>query len=256
MLAPQFRQPMYEPLRDLSQQLLLPGLDAVLPNSVIGLQTNRRFVEAYLVGLNVEMGRELLWRGFPTDQRGTCFDRFWDTRGTATPRPDITPLHGWGRRQLGEAGGAPQRERFVLLLRSELLRRYPTAAVYAVPAVLGAQGRSPSTDAARELHPAFRGSLQPDVSFFGFDRSADEMLGSADDPGHYIVLQEQPSEPRFGFDVGTPFGARSHVLVGDGAPAGLALPALVQWGLNSAHMAGAARQLPVRIAIHASQLML
>ena len=80
MAAPRFPQPMYEALRDLSQQLLLPGLETVEPNSVIGLETNPRFVEAYMVGLNHEMSRELLWRGFPTDQRGTYFDRFWDTR--------------------------------------------------------------------------------------------------------------------------------------------------------------------------------
>ena len=65
MAAPKFPQPMYEPLRDLSQELLLPGLETVEPNSVLGLKTNSRFVEAYMVGLNVEMGRELLWRGYP-----------------------------------------------------------------------------------------------------------------------------------------------------------------------------------------------
>ena len=167
----------------------------------------------------------------------------------------MSPLHGWGTRRLGETGGAPQRERFVLLLRSELLRRYPTAAVYAVPAVMGAQGRSPSNDPSRELHPAFRGALQPDLSFFGFDIDPAAMLGGDGDPGHYIVLQEQPSEPRFGFDVGTPFGERSHVRVADGAPAGLAVAAPLQWGLNAAHMAGLTRQLPVRIAIHASELL-
>ena len=46
MVAPSFPQPMYEPLRDLSQDLLLPGLDAVPPDTVLGLETNRRFVEA------------------------------------------------------------------------------------------------------------------------------------------------------------------------------------------------------------------
>ena len=56
MAAPHFPQPMYESLRDLSQDLLLPGPAHVLPDSVLGLKTNRRFVEAYLVGLNVEMG--------------------------------------------------------------------------------------------------------------------------------------------------------------------------------------------------------
>lgn len=90
IVAPTFPQPMYEPLRDLSQELLLPGLEAVPADSVLGLETNRRFVEAFMVGLNFEMARELLWRGFPTDQRGTYFEQFWG--GGAA---DIAPLHQW-----------------------------------------------------------------------------------------------------------------------------------------------------------------
>ena len=75
---------------------------------MIGLQTNRRFVEAYMVGLNVEMGRELLWRGFPTDQRGTCFAQFWDTRsataGAAPRHPADAPV---GRPPPRRPAGAP-----------------------------------------------------------------------------------------------------------------------------------------------------
>ena len=80
MMAPSFPQPMYEALKEKSQDLLLPGLDKVLPDTVLGLRTNRAFVEAYMIGLNVEMARELLWRGFPTDQRGTYFRNFWGNR--------------------------------------------------------------------------------------------------------------------------------------------------------------------------------
>ncbi|WP_341676921.1 hypothetical protein [Niveibacterium sp. SC-1] len=251
VLAPHFTQPMYEPLRDLSQALLLPGLEAVDPNSVIGLKTNRRFVEAYLVGLNHEMGRELLWRGFPTDQRGTCFDRFWDNRGAPEPRPDITQLHTWGNRLLGDAANAPARERFVMLLRSELLRRYPGALIYALRARRVDGVRSPSPEAADELMPAFRGSMQPDISFFGFDLSVEDAVA---DPGWYIVLQEQPTEPRLGLEADTPRPARTHMRIADGAPAGVA-PQGLTWGASAAAMAGILRQVPVRIAIHASQFL-
>ncbi len=64
-LSPSFPQPMVEPLTDVAQRLVLPGLDLVPPNTVVPLETNNAFVEAYLVGLNTEMGRELLWRGYP-----------------------------------------------------------------------------------------------------------------------------------------------------------------------------------------------
>ncbi len=41
MAAPEFPQPMYEPLRDISQDLLLPGLDAIPPDTVSLLDEER-----------------------------------------------------------------------------------------------------------------------------------------------------------------------------------------------------------------------
>jgi hypothetical protein len=251
MAAPRFRQPMYEPLRDLGQELLLPGLDTVAPNSVLGLKTNRRFVEAYMVGLNVEMARELLWRGYPTDQRGTCFDQFWDVQGAPAPQPDIRALHLWAGRPLGDPATAPAREQFVMLLRSSLLRRYPDAIICATRALVTGGVRSPSELASDEVLPAFRGSLEPDLSFFGFNLPAATVTGSDGTPGYYLVIQEHPTAPRFGLDVGTPAGNASHLGIAAGPPAGLP-PGGLQWGRNSAHMAGITRQLPVRVAIHAS----
>jgi hypothetical protein len=254
MMAPKFRQPMYEPLRDLSQDLLLPGLDAVPPDSVLGLKSNRRFIEAYMVGLNVEMAHELLWRGFPTDERCTCFEQFWDVSGSMLPRPDIGALHLWGDRPLADAQTAPVREQFVMLMRSALLRRYPNAIIYATPGVIINGARAPSIDPVDEVQPAFRGAMQPDISFFGFDLTTAQVTGSDGKPGYYIVIQEHPTEPRFGLDADTPVGNQSHLGIGAGPPAGLPLDGL-QWGRNAAHMAGITRQLPVRIAIHASQLV-
>lgn len=251
LFAPTFEQPMYESLRDLSQDLLLPGLSNVLADSVLGLKTNRRFIEAFLVGLNVEMGHELLWRGFPTDQRGTCFDQFWDTSGSPVPRPDIAPIHLWGDRKLGDPAGAPAREQFVMLMRSSLLRRYPNAIIYATPALMSNGTRTPSLVPADELQPAFRGEMRPDLSFFGFDITADAATGKGGQAGYYIVIQEHPTEPRFGLAVGTPAGSGTHVGLAAGPPSGV-VPGTLQWGRNAAHMAGILRRLPVRIAIHAS----
>jgi hypothetical protein len=260
MAAPTFPQPMYESLRDLSQELLLPGLEKVEPNSVLGLETNSRFVEAYMVGLNHEMGRELLWRGFPTDQRGTYFARFWDARAPEA-KPDVLPLHGWGNRPLGDPQTAPSGDRFVMLIRSALLRRYPTAVIYASKALIVRGVRKPSTKPEDEEHPVFRGSMQPDVSFFGFDLTVDQAVGPVNPPltsenqGYFIVIQEQPTEPRFGVDVGTPTGTGTHLKVSDGAPAGSTTGGTLEWGKNGAHMATMLRQQPVRIAIHASRFL-
>ena len=256
MAAPKFAQPMYEPLRDLTQQLLLPGIETVPPDAVLGLKTNRRFVESYMVGLNVEMASEMLWRGYPTDQRGTCFDQFWDVSTAPAARPDINPLHLWKERALGDPQTAPAREQFVMLMRSALLRRYPNAVIYATPARVTNGVRAPSPEPDDELPPAFHGTLQPDISFFGFDFSTDAATGADGSAGHYIVIQEHPTEPRFGLDNGTTVAAgATHLPLGSGPPGGLLVTPPLTWGRNSAHMAGITRQLPVRIAIHASQFI-
>jgi hypothetical protein len=216
------------------------------------------------------MGRELLWRGFPTDQRGTCFDRFWDSRGAPSGRADVKPLHQWLAGTLGSNDVPPGNEQFVMLLRSDLLRRYPTAVIYAVKAVVVGGVRQPSTNPADEVPPSFRGSLPPDVSFFGFDLTVKDVIGDDPDtdgapslgsgagttpkPGYFIVIQEQPTEPRFGIDVGTPVGTATHLRMTGAAPAGMPLNGLV-WGRNAAHTAGILRQQPVRVAIHASQFV-
>ena len=86
MDTPDFPQPMYEALRDLSQAYLLPGLEHVPANTVTLLGTNPKFVESFMVGLNAEMAHEMLWRNYPTDQR-TYFRRFWDT-SVGSDEPD------------------------------------------------------------------------------------------------------------------------------------------------------------------------
>jgi hypothetical protein len=104
MAAPEFPQPMYEPLRDISKDWILPGISDVSGNTVAIALTNQTFIEGYMVGLNHEMARELVWRDYPTDRRGTCFRQFWDTRGRVpvtpptaiTEKRDISPIHGWG----------------------------------------------------------------------------------------------------------------------------------------------------------------
>jgi hypothetical protein len=255
-MVPRFPQPMYEPLRDISQELLLPGLEAVVADTVLGLKTNRRFVEAYMGGLNGEMGAELLWRGFPTDQRGTYFDQFWDVSAAAAPVPDIAPLTAWADHPLGASpavGQDQQPERFVLLVRSTLLQRYPNAIIYAVRAVRTAAGREISSDPSDDVLPAFTGGLPPDVSFFGFPLSGDAVTGDDGSEGYYLVIQEHPTEPRFGLAADAPPSTDGRLAAGADPPAGTPLRGLT-WGRNGAHMAGITRRIPVRVAIHGSRL--
>ena len=156
---------MYEVLRDLSQELLLPGLGHVPPNTVTLLETNAKFVESFMAGLNTEMGRELLWRGFPTDQRGTYFRQFWEGA-----QRDIEPIDQWGARPLGEnlLGPRPGREPRALDSRR-------SAEPVSERGDLRSQGDRKSTRAGLGgKYPIFRGTLQPDITFLGFDLTSGE----------------------------------------------------------------------------------
>lgn len=274
--APQFPQPMYEALRDLSQDYMFPGLEHVPPNTVALLETNPEFVESFLVGLNAEMSSELLWRNYPTDQRGTYFRQFWDT-SVGKAESDIGPINEWDGRRLGE--NAPRTSgKLVLLVRGELLRRYPSSVIYAVRAIKKGTKLDLSTEAKDESHPLFRGTLKPDVTFLGFNLTDGEALGQAPNPpeGWFFVIQQQPTEPRFGLDVANfattpqPPLARwndlnwGHFANNENelktlthASAKKVLPAVEgkTWGKNSAHQAFITLQRPVRIAIHARQMI-
>jgi hypothetical protein len=267
LASPTFTQPAWELLSDRFPEHLLPGMEHVPANTVSLMQTNQMFVEAFLVGLNHEMGRELLWREYPTDQRGTSFRRFWAPAG----RDDIVPIHTWdGTAELGTTMLGGPDGHLVLLVRGDLLRRYPSTVIYAAP---DANGR-PHLDDAAVKTPLFRGRLDPDVTFVGFD------LAAADARDRWwFVFEEQPTEPRFALDVPTGFGPDAPTLnqwndltwghLADG-PATLAdlphitvkgftapQPALPapRWGTTAAAMAAILAQQPVRVAMRGADLL-
>lgn len=385
MAAPSFERPMYEALKALDQEYLLPGVEEIPRNTLGALETNRDFIEAYMCGLNHEMARELLWRRYPTDRRGTYFQQFWDYAEGAG-QLDVPKLHWWKASGLGDnrpasAGGSGVENRVVLLIRGDLLRTYPNTRIYMVKAVKGKRGsgsgaewdriplleglrekeilkrpggpnpggqnlgpkRLPSEYSADQLkswkpkEPIFRGKLDPDVTFLGFDLGSAAAEGETMDQsgdtdltnlGWFFVLEEPVGETRFGFDVPSdgdygsvpygithgPQGNRSlrkmgktaynkgreagwnglswghlvdaeadldqmiHIGVDDVRPAGGNHPPwetekkewtasdaptskswtdadLARWGRNSAHMARIAFQLPVRVCVHADDLL-
>jgi hypothetical protein len=263
---------------------LLPGLEQVPTNTITLLETNPRFIESYMTGLNHEMGRELVWRGFPTDQRGTYFRQFWDARGRVPPPTDqekeklkdIAPITTWKETtHLGEntaTGGAEGQ--IVLLLRGDLLRRYPRAIIYAAEAIWSADGTRRELG-AQERYPLFRATRQPDVTMLGFPLTEQQVRGadnrSAGHPGWFFVLQQQPTEPRFGLDVPVSYGGVpahwsdltwGHLATDENALKKLVYVPIdgllqgktvdnVPWGKNSAQMAFITRQPPFRVAIHA-----
>jgi hypothetical protein len=272
--TPTFPQPTYELLRDWFEGMLLAGLDLVPPNTIALLAVNDRFVEAFLVGLNHEFARELAWRGFPATRRGTMFRRFWDTRDDHAG--SIPEIRTWpAASHLGEhLAGSGSDGQLVLLLRSDLLRRYPRATVTAVEAAWTPEGRR--VPASGERQPSFRGSSRGEVVFVGFDLDVAEARGGTDPAGPagwFFIVQEQPLAPRFGFDEPGPnsasaptnwddvtwadvdVAAGAYVALG-GRLAGTTLPRgsgpNVSWGQDAAHMAAITQQAPFRLAVHAS----
>ncbi|WP_030949582.1 hypothetical protein [Streptomyces sp. NRRL S-646] len=235
MAYPVIDLPMFQALIDLSADTFVPNLNLVPPNSITLLETDQEFIEAFMVGLNHEMARELLWREFPTDQRGTPFRQFWDPRpAPALPGEppevrkerlyDITRIAEWAPdTELGTHDnrdvGQTQENELVLVIRGELLKKYPTAAVYAHKAdwARDEQGvphpelervladfpdlEHPPTDLVRL--PIYEAKVDPDITLLGFDLTSKAARGHVpDDPGWFFVLKERPGDPRFGVDEG------------------------------------------------------
>lgn len=287
-----FDVPAYELLRGLSQEHVAPGLPAVEPETMTALSANARFIEAFMVGLNHETSRELLWREFPADPRQTWFRQFWDVRNARSadrPLTDLPPFSDdvWRGGSLGShltSVGAPGEDALILVVRGEVLRRYPSTVVTMRQAAwTGETGRDP---VGQDLPPIFSGWLSPDLLLFGFPVTAAAARGAASrtagEAGSFFVLREQPTAPRFGLDLppedwtfepfeGThwdqmhwghlPEGARfvSPYAPGlgrnpDGSPAGRRLDG-AEYGRNAADMARVALQRPVLIARHASDVL-
>lgn len=274
---PKFPHPMYEALRDLSQDLLLPGIEHAQPNTIALLQTNSRFIEAYLVGLNHEMSRELLWREYPANLRGTYFQHFWENLSKA--QEGINPVHEWDSSKcLGQnLVGSSMDNRLVLLLRSDLLRRYPDAIIYALEAAW-----EDTVDPQKRVHtfgvntklPIFQGTLKPDISFLGFDLTVEEAKGDdSNRAGWFIVIEQRPTQPRFGLDKSDSTGKNnnnlswSYIEKKDCLDEGnyIRISDFLKdkslkldnetLGGNSAQIASITLQKPFRVFIHASVLL-
>ncbi|MEU1818817.1 hypothetical protein ABZ543_27050 [Streptomyces roseifaciens] len=262
---PELPVPVHQLLAHHAPDRFVPGVDAVPGNSITLLETNPRFVEGFLVGMNHEMNRELLWREYPTDRRGTPFRHFW---GWFDGRPDIPPIHTWpagaalGGTTRGGGGG-----QLVLLVRGELLRRYPNTSVFAWRAAGSDLKDPPGPDDI--VHPVFGGRFDPDMTFYGFPLTETDVA----DDGWFFVIQEQPTEPRFGFDespTGTEPGPLdawpdatwrhtgtdpgSHLLIAGNPLTGTTRTG-VTFAVNAAHTAAITLQKPVRVAVRSSRLL-
>lgn len=210
MAHPQFKDSMFEELKKIDQEYLVPNLDAFPNNTVTLLETNQKFIEAYFTGLNHEMSRELLWREYPTDKRGTYFKHFWDkSDADNSEQIDITAMSNWDNTSLlGQHPGDTDATAgyIVLFVRGDLFKKFPDALVYAQKATESIDDPSvrvfESTSALTQKRPLFRVDLDPDITVIGFDLTEAEVRTneSTGDNGWFFVFAERPGKPRFGLD--------------------------------------------------------
>jgi len=248
MNYPDIKDPTYLPLSDINKEYFVPNLDLIPNNTISLMKTNQEFIESYLVGLNHEFARELLWNEYPTDLQGSYFRQFWDVSSVpnvddkdakqfAEDLKDIPRIHQWPRSS--ELGSHNQRDaqgdktQVVLVIRGDLLKRYPHTIIYAQQARWSDDPRRKNrlllTDETGELYvkdkkdrrlrfPLYRAFVAPDIYFIGFDLTLEEVKGDptlaetaeaqakipAGTLGWFFVLQEVVGDPRFGLDVKAP----------------------------------------------------
>ena len=197
MAAPHFDRAMFAALDAYDRDWLVPGLGSItFTDFVTVLETNPVFTESFLIGLSDEMGRELLWRGYPTDQRGTYFRRFWNQNADELPKD----IHRFDATPLGSHLANGGESLVVLVVRGEVVRRYPDAVFLAMRADAqpDAEGRPRfSANPADTAHLYFHHHLAPDILLVGFRLS----LPKVQQERWWFFITENPSAPRFGLDL-------------------------------------------------------
>ena len=166
----------------------------------------------------------------------------------------------------------------MLLIRGDLLGRYPTALVYALRARWSKNASNADvappvvdTDSPPEF-PVMRITPAPGVTLLGFQLPSSPRstaLAPPGNPGWFFVLEEQPTEIRFGLDISRGAltswreltwddvgcrleGSRRYISVRTPVPTPVP-PDPASWGRNAAHMAYITRQQPYRLLVHAAR---
>lgn len=227
MAYPDIPEPAYKHLVDIDEEFLLPNLKLIPPNTLSLLRTNQKFIEAYLMGLNYEMGKELLWREYPTDMRGSYFRQFWDVSGFVTPDTtpkdadalkDIEPIHLWpNTSNLGKHNKRDKEgdaEQLVFVIKGDLLKKFPNTVIYAQKAIKVEDKNRILTDMSDEAvykkhvrFPLYQAEIRPDIKLLGFDLTIEEASGQDNTPGFtdklgwFFIIAEVPGEPHFGMDI-------------------------------------------------------
>jgi hypothetical protein len=216
LLRPEFPigldYPTWVLLKKYDKEWLLPGVNGLEKDSIVALQTNLAFIDAFMVGINTQFMSEMRWRDLSVSRTCTPLRMFWGQVNYVTKKreADINVFNEWAK-NTGEALGSAALQNptmangnsLVIVFRSDLFRRYPQTLVYLVkPAVgddvdklLSAPPKLDHTEAERPgrkyFGPTLVGSITPEITFFSFD------VIPQDVDQYWLVLDEPPSELRF-----------------------------------------------------------
>ena len=113
---------------------------------MLAVQTNPTFIDALLIGANHQTLGELRWRNLPITTRWTPLRRFWERIdvGAGAVATDIRPVVALATDQpiwtdastlgdLSHLSDAANGANLVVVLHTELFRRYPATLVYLTP---------------------------------------------------------------------------------------------------------------------------
>jgi hypothetical protein len=193
-ICPDLDLPAWQLLRDHDPDWLLPGVEQLADDSVVSVQTNPVFVDAFLLGLNAEILGELRFRNLPIVSGCTPFRQFWALANptTGTFEDDIEGVHRWpAASPLGSAAHRPAGSvgsDLVVVFRTSLFRRYPRTLLYLTPAPIkdGKPDWAAQPDLTKRRLPSFQGTITADICYFAFDLQP--ALGAV----HWVVLEEPP----------------------------------------------------------------
>ena len=211
---PVYPEPVYYYLKDLSDKYILPGIDNLPLNSITLFHNNPAFEEAFLCGMNTEMGAELLWREYPTDARGSYFRKFWDADNdnlsiTDEEYYDILPLDQWtqGKKLGGNHQKGKGESLLIFAIKAELMESYPGTQVYLHKGkFVSMENRKyivmcDENEAAFErINPELSAWIKPGIYLVGFRVKFDDVKGNIRDnnAGYFLTFKERMGETRFG----------------------------------------------------------
>jgi hypothetical protein len=234
--TPTVTTPLALGLNDRDPNWMIAGVARFPEDSATLLQPDTAFIESALLGANYALLDEYLWRGFPTDRRGTPIRNFWPS---ATPGgADILPIDQWptgsvlGTNTTGTAATTST----ILLIRSQLFERYPDTIVAAVPATMNGGTVTPdySAGARPPSFPLIAVDTRTRLAGFTIDHNTLRAT-----PGYFFVFVQPHTGLRFGIE---------------NWPTGQSF--LDPQGFNdSAALAAATLRLPVRLFLHSSRMV-